>query len=101
MANSKDRSRVTISLYATRYTLLAIRYSPFAIRCSLLCQQIPYLLEQHLLARRRRGFRFLAQAQPVHALDGEEDHPGNEEKIDAHGDEIAPGEHRALLLGRS
>src|ERR1051326_8786913 len=62
-------------------------------------QQIPYLLEQHLLARRRRGFRLLMEAQPVHALHGEEDHPGNEEKIDARGDEIAPGEHRALLLG--
>src|ERR1043166_6524314 len=74
-------------------------YSLLAIRLSLFRQQIAYLLEQHFLARRRRGLGFLVQAQPVHALDGEEQHAGDEDKINADGDEAAPGEHRALLLG--
>src|SRR5262249_3805169 len=87
MANSEWYARRTLAIQL------------FATRRLLLCQNIPYLFEQHLLARRRRRLHLLVPAQPVHALDGEEYHPGDNDKIDAHRDEIAPGEHRALFLG--
>jgi hypothetical protein len=61
--------------------------------------------KQHVFRRRcglgGTGGLFLLQrlAHAVHALDHQEDDPGEDEEVDEHGDEIAVGKDRALLAG--
>src|SRR3954447_13103024 len=65
-------------------------------------QEIPNLGQQLDLRRRLGGSgRRLLPLEPVDPLDGDEKHPGDDQKIDGCGQKLAPAEHRTLLLGVS
>ncbi|CDX16593.1 hypothetical protein MPLB_1610003 [Mesorhizobium sp. ORS 3324] len=65
-------------------------------------EQVADFGKQRDVGRRRRGggsglLALQLLAQIVHGLDHEEDNEGKDQKIQRHGDEIAIGEHGALL----
>src|SRR5206468_11021061 len=64
---------------------------------SLASEQIADLDKRHFLAWRPRRLCLLVLLQA--GLDDEEQHPCQDDEIDRNSEKIAPGEHRALLLG--
>src|SRR3954471_3768139 len=55
-------------------------------------------LGRHLGLLAGVDLRVCLALQPVHALDDEEQDPGDDHEVDGDGDEVAPAEHGGLLL---